>query len=422
MGMAIAEKIFLSRSKEEEIQPGQIITVKIDLLMGNDLGLPGVISEFRKIGAKNVFDRNRIFLILDHLIPSRDVLSAENNKLIKAFAKEYKIENFFDVGRAGIEHVFLTESGYVKPGQLIIGGDSHTCTYGALGALGLGMGNTDLAYCLAFGETWVKVPHTLKFILKGKRPKWVGGKDLILYVIGQIGVEGANYKVMEFSGEVLHTLSMSDRFTLCNMAVEAGAKTGIIEPDERTLQFMSAFPGNGGKVFCSDPDASYDHIYEFEVSQLRPQVACPYSPANIKPVEELSNIPIDQVVIGSCTNGRIEDLRIAAELLRGRSIHRDVRLLVIPGSQRVYLEALQEGVAEVFIKAGGVVTNATCGPCLGGHLGILAEGETAIATTNRNFVGRMGHPKSEVYLSNPAVAAASAIKGRIASPEEVIQT
>ncbi len=419
MGNTIVEKILLDKSGKKEILPGQIITVKIDLLMGNDLGMPGVISEFKKIGTKQVFNRNNIFLILDHLVPSSDVLSAENNKLIKNFAKEYQIKNFFEVGRSGIEHVFLTEKRYVQPGHIIIGGDSHSCTYGAVGALGLGMGNTDLAYCLAFGETWLKVPQTQKFLLKGKIPKWIGGKDLILYTIGQIGVEGANYKVMEFSGEVIDSLNMSDRFTICNMAIEAGAKTAIIEPDKKTVEFMSAIPGKEGKIFHSDKDATYADVYEFDVSNMHPQVACPYSPGNVKPVEELSNIQIDQVVIGSCTNGRIEDLKIAAALLEGKSIHPDIRLIVVPGSQEVYLQAVQQGIAETFIKAGGMVTNPTCGPCIGGHLGILAAGERAVATTNRNFVGRMGHVKSEVYLSNPAVAAASAIKGRIASPEEV---
>lgn len=419
MGLTISEKILLDKSKRRKIRPGEIITVKIDLLMGNDPGLPIVISEFKKIGKNNVFDKDKIFLILDHLVPCRDVLCAENNKIIKEFAKEYKIKNYFEVGRAGIEHVFLSENGDVKPGQLIIGGDSHTSTQGALGALALGMGSTDLAYSLAFGETWVKVPETLKFSLRGKLPQWVGGKDLILHIISQIGLDGASYKVMEFSGDVIHALGMSDRFTMCNMAVEAGAKTAIIEPDEVTLKFMSAFPDGQGKVFHSDADASYAEIYAIDVSKLRPLVACPYSPDNVKSVDELSGIQIDQVVIGSCTNGRLEDLKIAAELLKGKTIHPDVRLIIIPGSQKVYLESIQQGLIEIFVKAGAVVTNPTCGPCGGGHLGILGEGEKAVTTTNRNFVGRMGHPKSEVYLSNPSVAAASALKGRIASPEEV---
>jgi len=419
MGLTISEKILLEKSKRKEIRSGEIISVAIDLLMGNDPGLPIVISEFKKMGKINVFDKDKIFFILDHLVPCRDVQSAENNKIIKAFAKEYQIKNYFDAGRGGIEHIVLSENGDVQPGQLIIGGDSHTTTQGALGALALGMGSTDLAYSMAFGETWIKVPQTLKFSLKGKLPQWVGGKDLILHIISQIGLDGASYKVMEFSGDVIHALGMSDRFTMCNMAAEAGAKTAIIEPDEVTLKFMSAFSDGQGKVFHSDADASYAAIYEIDVSGLCPQVACPYSPDNVKSVNELSGIQIDQVVIGSCTNGRLEDLKIAAELLKGKTIHPDVRLIVIPGSQKVYLESIQQGLIEIFVSAGAVVTNPTCGPCWGGHLGLLGAGEKAVATTNRNFVGRMGHPTSEVYLSNPSVAAASALKGRIASPEEV---
>ncbi|MHB9099124.1 MAG: 3-isopropylmalate dehydratase large subunit [Syntrophales bacterium] len=418
MGLTISEKILLDKSKRRKIQAGEIITVKVDLIMGNDPGLPIVISEFKKIGKKEVFDRGKVFLILDHLVPCRDVLTADNNRVIKEFAREYRIKNYFEMGRAGIEHVFLSENGDVKPGQLLIAGDSHTCTHGALGALALGMGSTDLAYSLAFGETWVKVPETMKFSLRGKLPRWIGGKDLILNIIGRIGIEGASYRVMEFGGEVIHALGMSDRFTMCNMAVEAGAKTAIIEPDEVTLKFMSAFPNGQGKVFHSDADAAYAEIHEIDVSKLRPQVACPYSPDNVKPVDEVCGIPVDQVVIGSCTNGRLEDLKIAAELLKGKTIHPDVRLIIIPGSQKVYLESIQQGFIETFIKAGAVVTNPTCGPCGGGHMGVLGEGERAVTTTNRNFVGRMGHRKSEVYLANPAVAAASALKGRIACPEE----
>ena len=419
MGRTISEKILESHCREGEVVPGQLIQVRIDKLMSNDISFPIAISEFKKIGASRVFDPQKIFIILDHLAPARDILSAENNKNIREFAKKFEIKNVFDIGRSGIEHVFLPEMGFIMPGDLIIGGDSHTCTYGALGAFAPGMGSTDLAYCMAFGETWLKVPKSTRYVFSGPLQKWVGGKDLILFLIGQIGVEGALYKSMEFSGETIRFLPMPDRFTLCNMAAEAGAKTAIIEPDENTRAFMDSLGVHNYPEYRSNHDAAYDAVLEFEVGELRPQVACPHSPANVKAVDELSHVKIDQVVIGSCTNGRLDDLRTAAAILRGNVARPDVRLIVVPGSQKVYMSALEEGLISVFIEAGGTVTNPTCGPCFGGHLGILGAGEKAISTTNRNFIGRMGHGTSEVYLSSPAVAAASAVTGRITHPGEI---
>ena len=419
MGKTISEKILESHCREGEVLPGQLIQVRIDKLMSNDISFPMAISEFKKIGATEVFDQKKIFIILDHLSPARDILSAENNRNIREFSKAFGIENVFDIGRSGIEHVFLPEMGFIWPGDLVIGGDSHTCTYGAMGAFATGMGSTDLAYCMAFGETWLKVPKSTKYVFSGQLQRWVGGKDLILFLIGQIGVEGALYRSMEFTGETIQSLPMADRFTFCNMAAEAGAKNAIIEPDKNTLTFMHSVGIHSYQEHKSDKDAAYDGILEFEVSKLQPQVACPNSPDNVKAVNELTHVKIDQVVIGSCTNGRLEDLRTAAAILRGKSVHREVRLIVIPGSQRVYLQALEEGLITVFIESGGTVTNPTCGPCFGGHLGILGSGERALSTTNRNFIGRMGHRTSEVYLSSPAVAAASAVTGRITHPEEI---
>lgn len=419
LGKTISEKILENHCREGEVVPGKLIQVRIDKLMSNDISFPIAISEFKKIGATEVFAPQKIFIILDHLAPARDILSAENNRNIREFAKTFKIENVFDIGWSGIEHVFLPEMGFILPGDLVIGGDSHTCTYGAMGAFSTGMGSTDLAYCMAFGETWLKVPKSTKYMFSGQLQSWVGGKDLILFLIGQIGVEGALYRSMEFGGDTIRSLPMSDRFTLCNMAAEAGAKSAIIEPDEKTITFMHSLGIHNYPEYQSDGDAVYDSILEFEVGKLRPQVACPHSPANVKDVDELSHVKIDQVVIGSCTNGRLEDLRTAAAMLRGKAVHREVRLIVIPGSQRVYLKALEEGLITAFIESGGTVTNPTCGPCFGGHLGILGRGERALSTTNRNFIGRMGHGTSEVYLSSPAVAAASAVTGRITHPEEI---
>ncbi|MCD5406690.1 MAG: 3-isopropylmalate dehydratase large subunit [Desulfotomaculum sp.] len=420
MAMTITEKILAAHAGKESIVPGELITSKVDLVLGNDITAPLAIREFKKIGVAKVFDKERVTLIPDHFTPNKDIKSAEQAKLMREFAREQDLTHYYEVGRMGIEHCLLPEQGLVGPGQVIIGADSHTCTYGALGAFSTGVGSTDLAAAMALGETWFKVPESLKFVYHGQLPRWVGGKDLILYTIGKIGVDGALYQAMEFTGPVIEALSMDGRFTMCNMAIEAGAKNGIIAPDEKTRSYLdgrSKFPCT---FYASDEAAEYIKGYEIDVSKMEPQVAFPHLPENTKPVSAATAIRIDQSVIGSCTNGRIEDLRLAAEIFKGQKVHRDVRTLIFPGTQQIYLQAMQEGLMEIFINAGVAVSTPTCGPCLGGHMGILAKGERAIATTNRNFVGRMGHPESEVYLSNPAVAAASAILGRIASPEEIM--
>ena len=430
MGYTITEKILLKHTKAKEIHPGEFINAKVDLCLGNDITAPFAIEEFEKLGYKNVFDKKKIVLVPDHFAPAKDMKSANQCKILANFARKHGIKNYFEIGKMGIEHVLLPEMALVVPGDLVIGADSHTCTYGALGAFSTGIGSTDLAAAYATGECWFKVPESIKFIFTGRLNKWVGGKDLILHTIGNIGVDGALYKAMEFCGPVIEGLPMDDRLTMCNMAIEAGGKSGIIAPDKITKKFVKealAFgKKNGigqkrsGKFYLSDNDARYSKIYEYDVRKIEPVVACPSLPSNVKPVRSLKDITIDQVVIGSCTNGRISDLRLAAKILRGKKASSSVRLIIIPGTQAVYLQAVREGLAKIFIDAGGVFSTPTCGPCLGGHVGILAEGERAISTTNRNFVGRMGHVKSEVYLSNPVVAAASAIKGRIAHPEEAL--
>jgi 3-isopropylmalate/(R)-2-methylmalate dehydratase large subunit len=417
MGYTIAEKILLTHTDKKDIKPGEFIETKIDLALGNDITAPLAIEEFRKAGFKRVFDKNKIVLVPDHFAPAKDLRSANQCKVLADFAKDQGIKNYFEVGCMGIEHALLPEMGLVHPGDLIIGADSHTCTYGALGCYSVGVGSTDLARAFVDGRCWFKVPATIKFAYKGKLKKWVGGKDLILFTIGKIGVDGALYKVMEFTGPVIKNLEMDDRFTMCNMAIEAGARTGIIEPDEITLDYTK---GSVIKNLKSDPDACYEKIYEWDISDLEPLVACPSLPSNIKPAMKLGNVELDQVVIGSCTNGRITDLRTAAKILKGKKIRPGLRLIVIPATQKIYLEAVKEGLAEIFVKAGGVFSTPTCGPCLGGHMGILAEGEVCLATTNRNFIGRMGHPKSFVYLSSPAVAASSAITGRITHPDRAL--
>jgi 3-isopropylmalate/(R)-2-methylmalate dehydratase large subunit len=419
MGMTITEKILAAHCNKKEVIPGEIIMAKVDLVLGNDITAPLAISEFKKVGAKKVFDPRKIVLVPDHFTPNKDIKSAENCKILREFAKEQNIINYFEVGRVGIEHALLPEKGLVLCGDLVIGADSHTCTYGAIGCFSTGVGSTDMAYSMATGEVWLKVPETIKFIYYGKLKKWVTGKDLILYTISRIGVEGANYCSMEFTGEVIKRLNMDERFTICNMAVEAGAKSGIIEPDEITLQYVKERANRKYTVYRSDSDANYKKIEEFDVSKIEPQVALPHLPSNCIPVSQLKNIWIDQVVIGSCTNGRITDLRIAANILKGKKIPQEVRLIIIPATQEIYKQALKEGLIEIFIEAGGVVSPPTCGPCLGGHMGVLAKGEKCLSTTNRNFIGRMGDPESEVYLCSPAVAAASAIYGRIVNPEEV---
>ncbi len=419
MGMTITEKIIADHAGKKEVKPGDLVTVKIDLAMANDVTAPLAIKILEKYHIDKVFDPEKIALVLSHFVPAKDIKSAEQAKMVRDFAKKHNIKWFFQEGE-GIEHTILPEEGIVVPGDLVVGADSHTCTYGALGAFSTGMGSTDIAYAMATGETWLRVPHSMKFIFYGKPSPWVMGKDLILHTIGQIGVDGALYKAMEFEGEAIRHLSMDQRFTITNMAVEAGAKNGIIAPDEKTLQYVSQRAKKPWKVYHSDPDAEYSEIYEWDAGKLEPLVAWPYLPSNVHPVSASTHISIDQAFIGSCTNGRIEDLRIAAKILKGRKVHPYVRCIVIPASKKVYTQALKEGLIDIFLEAGCVVSVSTCGPCLGGHMGILAEGERCISTSNRNFPGRMGHPKSEAYLANPAVVAASAVLGRIAHPEEVV--
>ena len=427
MSYTISEKILLAHTDKKEIRPGDFIEAKIDLCLGNDITAPLAIKEFKERGFKKVFNRNRIALVLDHFVPAKDMRSSNQVKILTDFSREYKIKNYFDLAEGGIEHALLPEKGLVLPGDLVIGADSHTCTYGALGAFSFGVGSTDLARAFVDGKCWLKVPISIKFIYKGKLKRWVCGKDIILFTIGKIGVDGALGKIMEFSGPVIKKLSMDDRFSISNMAIEAGAVTGIIEPDEITRRYIEAVTRTQGhKVrrknwenLCSDIEAKYEKIYEWDITDLEPQVACPHLPSNVKPVSELKNVKINQVVIGSCTNGRISDLRISAKILKGKKIKAGLRLIVIPATQKIYQQAVKEGLAEIFVKAGGVFSPPTCGPCLGGHMGILAEGEVCLATTNRNFIGRMGSTKSFVYLTSPAVASASAITGRITHPQEI---
>jgi len=418
MGYTISDKILLAHSKQKNIRPGEFIEVSVDAALGNDITAPLAIQEFRDSGSGKLFDKDKIVLVPDHFAPAKDLKSANQCKMVADFAREYNITNYFEVGQMGIEHVLLPEKGLVLPGDLIIGADSHTCTYGALGCYSTGVGSTDLARAFIDGKCWLKVPGVIKFVYKGKLDKWVGGKDLILYTIGQIGVDGALYKVMEFSGPTIRSLGIEDRFTMSNMAIEAGGRAGIIEPDGATKKYIAQFKRKP-RFYHSDDDARYEDIITWDVSKLEPQVACPHLPSNVKPARALSGVKVDQVVIGSCTNGRISDLRMAAKILRGKRVKPGVRLIVIPATQKIYLEAAREGLAEIFIRSGGIFSTPTCGPCLGGHMGVLTEGETCVATTNRNFIGRMGSPKSFVYLANPAVAAASAIKGRITHPDMV---
>ncbi|MDH7481544.1 MAG: 3-isopropylmalate dehydratase large subunit [Armatimonadota bacterium] len=419
MGQTITQKILAAHAGKDQVEPGELITIKLDFMLGNDITAPIAIREFKQIGVDCVFDKERIALVPDHYTPAKDMKAAQQVKEMREFAHEYGITNYFEVGRVGVEHTLLPDEGLVVPGDAVIGADSHTCTYGALGLFSTGVGSTDLAAAMALGETWVRVPETIKFVYYGKLNKWVGGKDLILYTIGKIGVDGALYCSMEFTGETISFLPMADRFTMCNMAIEAGGKNGIMHVDDTTLEYVKPRAKRPWKVYASDPDALYKEIIEIDVSEIEPQVAFPHLPENTRPVSQATDIRIDQAVIGSCTNGRIEDLRIAASVLKGRKVHPDVRLIIIPATQEIWQQAMREGLFDIFIEAGAAVSTPTCGPCLGGHMGCLAEGERAIATTNRNFVGRMGHVKSEVYLSNPAIAAASAVLGRIGSPEEL---
>ena len=417
MGMTLAEKILAAHAGPEEVSPGQLIRVPVDLVLANDITAPIAIREFERIGVGKVFDRSKVVLVADHFVPNKDIKSAEQCKVMRDFARAQRLTHYYDVGTMGIEHALLPEQGLVLPGDLAIGADSHTCTYGALGAFATGMGSTDIAAAMASGQTWLKVPQTIKFVYHGQLLPWVGGKDLILHTIGRIGVDGALYAAMEFGGQAVDALSMAGRFTMANMAVEAGAKAGLFHVDEKAQAYVQPRARREYAVYTSDPDAEYARVIEMDASQIELQVAFPYLPENTRPLSQVNHVPIDQVVIGSCTNGRLEDLQVAARVLAGRQVHRDVRCIVIPATQAVYLEAVRQGLVETFVEAGAVVSTPTCGPCLGGYMGVLAAGERAIATTNRNFRGRMGHPDSEVYLAGPAVAAASAVAGRIAAPE-----
>jgi len=416
----MTQKILAAHAGIEEVHPGQMIKARLDLVLGNDITAPVAIEEFNRIGANRVFDKSKVAIAPDHFTPNKDIKSAENCKLVREFSRKMEIENYFEIGQMGIEHALIPEKGLAVPGDVIIGADSHTCTYGALGAFSTGIGSTDMAVGMATGEAWFKVPGAIKFILKGKPGKWVSGKDIILHIIGMIGVDGALYQSMEYSGDGVGHLSMDDRFTIANMAIEAGAKNGIFEADGKTLEYVSEHSERIPKIFKADADAEYNRVIEIDLGAIKPTVAFPHLPENARSIDEVGDIRIDQVVIGSCTNGRLEDLRTAAKVLKGSKVSSSVRTIIIPATQKIYLEAMKEGLLEIFIEAGAAVSTPTCGPCLGGHMGILAKGERAVATTNRNFVGRMGHPESEVYLASPAVAAASAITGKISSPEEVL--
>ena len=416
--MNLAEKILAAHTDRKQVSPGEFVNARVDVILANDITAPIAIREFKKIGVSRVFDPKKIVMVLDHFMPNRDIASAEMAKIVREFCGEQKAV-FFEVGKAGIEHVLLPEQGITFPGQVVIGGDSHTCTYGAVGAFATGVGSTDLAAAMATGDLWMKVPTTIKFVYHGNLERWVGGKDLILHTIGDIGVDGALYSAMEFTGEAIDALSMDGRFTMANMTIEAGGKVGLFRVDNKTQLYIKSRVQRPYNVYEPDSDAEYAKVIEYDVTGLEPQVAFPHSPANTRPVSQAGNIKIDQAIIGSCTNGRIDDLKVAAQIFKGKKVHPGVRCIVIPGSQQVYAEALNEGLIAIFIKADAAVSTPTCGPCFGGHMGVLAEGERCVSTTNRNFVGRMGHPKSEVYLANPAVAAASAVLGRIAHPDEV---
>jgi 3-isopropylmalate/(R)-2-methylmalate dehydratase large subunit len=419
MGMTMTQKILAAHAGLESVSAGQLILSSVDLVLGNDVTSPVAINEYKKLGADRVFDKEKIAMVMDHFAPNKDIKAAEQCKMCRCFADELEITNFFDVGEMGVEHALIPERGLVVSGDVVIGADSHTCTYGALGAFSTGVGSTDMACGMATGKAWFKVPSAIKFELRGKLNGWASGKDVILHIIGMIGVSGALYKSMEFTGEGVHTLSISDRLCMANMAIEAGAKNGIFEVDDKTLEFITAAGGKNPVIYKADPDAEYDETYIIDLDKIKPTVAFPHLPENTHQVDSIGEVKIDQVVIGSCTNGRLEDLRVAAKVLKGKKVSKRVRTIVIPATPKIYMDAMEEGLLKIFMDAGATVSTPTCGPCLGGHMGILAEGERAVATTNRNFVGRMGHPKSEVYLASPAVAAASAITGKISEPEEV---
>ncbi len=421
MGMTITEKILAAHAGLDEVEPGQLINAKVDIALGNDITAPIAIKEFREAGARKVFDREKIALVPDHFAPNKDIKSAEQCKVLREFAKEQGITHYYETGEMGVEHALLPERGVVCPGDLVIGADSHTCTYGALGAFSTGVGSTDLAAAMITGEAWFRVPESMKFIYYGKPGKWVGGKDLILHTIGDIGVDGALYRAMEFTGEAIGNLSMDGRFAMANMAIEAGGKNGIMAPDDKTREYVRNRCEREPRFYCSDTDAVYCDVREYDCSKIEPTVAFPHLPENTRGISEASamNITIDQVVVGSCTNGRYEDLYEAAMVLKGHKVHPYVRMIIIPATPAIYKMAMKEGLFDIFLDSNATISPPTCGPCLGGHMGILAKGERAVATTNRNFRGRMGDPESEVYLANPAIAAASAVLGRIGSPDEL---
>ncbi len=419
MGMTMTQKILAAHAGLDNVVAGQLINAKLDMVLGNDVTSPVAINEMEKFGIDKVFDKTRISLVMDHFTPNKDIQSAQNCKQVREFAKKYDILHYYDVGNMGIEHALLPEQGIVTCGDCIIGADSHTCTYGALGAFSTGVGSTDMAAGMATGMAWFKVPSAIKVVVTGNKNKYVSGKDVVLHLIGEIGVDGALYKSLEFVGDGIKNLSMDDRLTIANMAIECGAKNGIFPVDEVTLEYVNGRSQREYKVFEADEDAEYDSVIEIDLNTLRPTVAFPHLPENTKTIDEIDEIKIDQVVIGSCTNGRMQDMREAAEILKGKKVAKGVRVIVIPATQQIYLNCIKEGLAEIFVKAGAIVSTPTCGPCLGGHMGILAKGERAVSTSNRNFVGRMGHTESEIYLASPAVAAASAIRGYIANPEEI---
>lgn len=418
MGMTMTQKILAAHAGLKEVTAGQLINAKLDMVLGNDITSPVAINEFEKAGKTSVFDKDKIALVMDHFTPNKDIKAAEQCKCVRQYARRFDITNYFDVGDMGIEHGLLPEKGLVGPGEVIIGADSHTCTYGALGAFSTGIGSTDMAAGMATGMAWFKVPSAIKFDIVGEFSPMVSGKDVILHIIGMIGVDGALYRSMEFMGEGLKNLSIDDRLCIANMAIEAGAKNGIFAVDDVTLAYVNGRVKREFKTYAPDSDAVYDETYVIDLSKIKPTVAFPHLPENTKTIDEVGEVKIDQVVIGSCTNGRIEDLRVAASIMKGKKVAQDVRTIIIPATQKIYLQAIDEGLVHIFVDAGAVVSTPTCGPCLGGHMGILAAGERAVATTNRNFVGRMGHVDSEVYLASPAVAAESALEGKIADPRK----
>ena len=419
MGMTMTQKILAAHAGLDKVEAGQLIEANLDMVLGNDITSPVAINEMKKMNNQSVFDKEKIALVMDHFIPNKDIKSAENCKCCRDFANDNEIVNYFDVGCMGIEHALLPEKGLVVAGDAVIGADSHTCTYGALGAFSTGVGSTDMAAGMVTGKAWFKVPSALKFVLTGKPNKWISGKDIILHIIGMIGVDGALYKSMEFVGDGIEHLSMDDRFTICNMAIEAGGKNGIFPVDEKTIEYMKEHSTKSYTVYEADEDAEYDAVYTIDLSTLKSTVSFPHLPENTKEIGTFEDVKIDQVVIGSCTNGRIQDMREAAAILKGKKVAKNIRCIIIPATQAIYLQSMREGLLETFIEAGAVVSTPTCGPCLGGYMGILAAGERCVSTTNRNFVGRMGHVDSEVYLASPAVAAASAVTGKISGPEEI---